>query len=282
MPRTKPFVDATTKALLAAVTKAASELDIKWMVTGAAGRVMLLEGIYGLPHGRATQDVDLGVRVASWAEYQALVERIREDKRFEPDLKQQQRLLYPDDGILDLVPFGGIESSDRVIHWPPNNYFRMSVMGFREAFVETIDVALDGLTVPVVGPVGLVLLKLVAWNERHYAQPKKDAADLAYVLRHYVTILTENALFDEHFAAMEASEFDLDVAASRVLGEKLASLAGKDARDYVLRLLVRELQQEADSRLVREITEHLGGANAERAYDLLKSLLAGFTEGKKY
>lgn len=145
MQKTKAFVDATTKVLLDAVTKAAGELHIKWMVTGAAGRVMLLEGIYDLPHGRATQDLDLGVMVASWGEYQALVGRIREDKRFVLDPKQQQRLLYSENGLLDLVPFGDVETSDRVIYWPPNDDFRMSVMGFREAYGDAIDVPIDRL-----------------------------------------------------------------------------------------------------------------------------------------
>lgn len=278
LPKTKPTVDAATKALLEAVAKAAGELQIDWMVTGAAARVMLLESIYGLPHGRATQDVDLGVMVANWEQYQALVFRIRQDERFRPDPKQQQRLLYDDEGMLDLVPFGGIESGDRMIHWPPDNDFVMNVIGFREAYAECVAVELDGLTVPVVSPVGLMLLKLVAWNERHHAQPKKDAADLAYVLRHYATILSEKALFDEYFAAMEAAEFDPDLAASRVLGQKLAGMVAKDTRDYVLSLLDSELRQETDSRLVREVAEHLGGAGAERAYDLLQSLKTGFIE----
>ncbi len=278
MPKVKPFVDATTRALLETVAKAAGELNLDWMVTGAAGRVMLLEGIYGLPHGRATQDVDLGVMVASWEQYQALVAHLLKDTRFQSDPKQRQRLLYGNYGMLDLVPFGGIESGDRVIHWPPDNDFAMSVIGFQEAFGETIDVVLDGLTVPVVSPVGLMLLKLVAWKERHYAQPRKDAADLAYILRHFSTILTEKDLFGEHFAVMEATEFDIDLATSQVLGQKIASLAVKDTRDYVLSLLDSELQQETDSRLVQEVAEYLGGAGTERAYELLRSLMTGFIE----
>lgn len=278
MPKTNSFVDPTTKALLEAVAKAAGDLDIKWMVTGTAGRVMLLEQIYGLPHGRATQDIDLGVMVASWEEYQALVKRIREDKQFRPDQKQKQRLLYRDDGMLDLVPFGDIETDDRVIHWPPDNDFSMSVIGFREAYADTVNVILDGLTVPVVGPVGLMLLKLVAWKERHHAQPKKDAADMAYILRNFATILTEEALFDEHFIEMEAAGYDLDLAANRVLGQRLGKLATKEAREYVLELLDSELRHETDSKLAREIAAHLGGANAERVYELLLSLMTGFNE----
>ena len=49
----KPYLDARSVALLEAVAKAAGDLGIEWMVTGAAARVVLLEGVYGLPHGRA-------------------------------------------------------------------------------------------------------------------------------------------------------------------------------------------------------------------------------------
>ena len=278
MPKPKPHVDERTLALLQAVAKAASELHIAWMVTGAAGRVMLLEGVYGLPHGRATQDVDLGVMVASWEQYRTLIERIRQDERFRPDPKQRQRLRFRDDGILDLVPFGEIESGDRTIRWPPENDFAMSVIGFREAYAEAVVVSLDGLSVPVVSPVGLALLKLVAWNERHHTQPNKDAADLAYVLRHFSAILTEQVLFDEYFSIVETSGFDVDVAASRVLGRKIAGLAAEDTRSYVLNLLDRELKQGTDSKLVREVGEHLAGAGEERAFQLLESLRTGFVE----
>lgn len=278
MPKPKPYVDERTLALLRAVAKAAAELRIDWMVTGATGRVMLLEGVYGLPHGRGTQDVDLGVMVASWEQYRALVERLRQDERFRPDPKQRQRLRFGDDGMLDLVPFGEIEPGDRTIRWPPDNDFAMSVIGFREAYAEAVTVSLDGLSVPVVSPVGLALLKLVAWNERHHAQPKKDAADLAYVLRHFSAILTEKILFEEYFSVVEASGFDMDVAASRVLGNKMAGLAAEDTRAYVLSLLDRELKQGADSKLVREVGEHLAGVGEERGLQLLESLRTGFVE----
>jgi predicted nucleotidyltransferase len=279
LTKAEPQVDARSLMLLEAVSKAAGELGIAWMVTGAAGRVLLLEGIYGLPQGRATRDIDLGIMVESWERYQGLVNRLQQDGRFQPDPKQQQRLLFADDGMLDLVPFGEIESGDRLIRWPPGNDFAMSVIGFREAYADTVDVPVNGLNVPVVSPVGLMMLKLVAWSERHLAEPKKDAADLAYVLRHFSAILSEQVMFDEYADAMEASGFDIDLAASRVLGRKIAALAQEDTRVFLSGLLEEQLRQETDSPLVREIGDQMRGLDIERVHDLLQSLKTGFVEG---
>jgi hypothetical protein len=98
-------------ALLCRPELVAAVLEVAWMVTGAAGRLLLLERVYGLPSGRATEDVDFGVMVESWAQYQALVQRICQDPRVRQDPKQRQRLRFSEVGYLDLVPFGGVEST---------------------------------------------------------------------------------------------------------------------------------------------------------------------------
>ncbi len=278
MKKRESLVDERTWLLLETVVKAAAALNIKWMVTGAAGRVMLLEGVYGLPHGRATQDIDLGVMVANWDQYGALVERLCQDTAFQRDPKQRQRLKFRNGGLLDLVPFGGIESSDRTIRWPPDNDFVMSVMGFREAYAAAIDVDANGIFVPVVSPVGLMLLKLLAWTQRRYTQPRKDAADMAYLLRHYSTILTTDVLFDQHLTVIEAATYDVDIAACRVLGQKMATMAAKDTQVFVLTILNHELNEETDSSLVCDIAEHMAGANNDRVYVLLESVRVGFRE----
>lgn len=251
------------------------------MVTGAAGRVLLLESVYGLPHGRATEDIDLGVMVANWDQYQALVEKICQDTDYQPDGKQRQRIRFRNEGLLDLVPFGDIESSNRTIRWPPDNDFAMSVMGFRDAYAEAVEVLTDGIVVPVVNPIGLMLLKLLAWTQRRRTQPKKDAADMAYLLRHFSTIITEKALFDQHSAAVEAADFDLGLAASRVLGQKMANMAAYDTQATVLDILGSGLKEKTDSVLVRDIAEHMAAAGEERVLHLLENLGAGFLEVAK-
>jgi len=115
LPDYRARIEERTFLLLTAVASAASELQIGWLITGAAGRVLLLEEVYNLPPGRATEDVDYGVMVDSWGHYEALVERLCKDARVYKDRKQAQRLYFSGYGIIDLVPFGGVESDGNVI-----------------------------------------------------------------------------------------------------------------------------------------------------------------------
>lgn len=93
--------------LLASVARTAMDLGIPWMVTGAGGRILLLEEVYGLPAGRATGDLDFGVMVESWDQYRSLEAAILGDPNFASDPQQRQRLRHADGGYLDLIPFGG-------------------------------------------------------------------------------------------------------------------------------------------------------------------------------
>lgn len=154
MPDYRVRVEDRTFVLLGTVASAASELRIRWLITGAVGRVLLLEMVYKLPRGRATEDVDFAVMVESWDHYQALVHRICADTRFHQDSKQTQRLQLSDNGVIELIPFGGVESDGNVVRWPPDGDFVMSVAGFREACDDAVPVLVnDTLMAHVVSPV---------------------------------------------------------------------------------------------------------------------------------
>jgi predicted nucleotidyltransferase len=272
-------VDEATYVLYAAVAEAAEYCDARWMITGAASRVLLLEKIYGLPRGRATEDVDFAVMVESWNHYEVISSRICRDPRFTRDAKQRQRFRYSEGAYLDLVPFGGVESAGHVIVWPPENDFSMSVLGFREAYADVVKVTLNSkLLVLVISPVGLMLLKLIAWRDRHITQPRRDAADIAYVLRYFSTIETEKALFDYHFDALEAADYDIDLAGARVLGRRTRMLASAETHQQLRALLDNELKVGTDSRLVHEIADSLPVDGEERAYQLMDQFRKGLIE----
>ncbi len=86
MPDYRVRVEDRTFVLLSTVASAASELQIRWLITGATGRVLLLEMVYKLPRGRATEDVDFadkGVKSALSSLYSSLLKKILRTNRKE-------------------------------------------------------------------------------------------------------------------------------------------------------------------------------------------------------
>lgn len=275
-------VSADAYRAYATIAHAAKELDIRWMVTGAAGRVLLLETVYGLPRGRATEDVDFAVMVESWDHYHALEALILKNSEFVQDNKQRQRFRGSENAYFDLIPFGGVEKADHTIAWPPDNNFTMNVLGFREACADAVIVRMNGKTdVPVVSPAGLMLLKLIAWKDRHISHPRRDAADIAYVLRHFGKIETEKRLFERYFDAIKAADYDLDIATARVLGRKTCAIVTNGTRRRLHQLLDVELVHGEDSDLVYEISNRLEPASPDRVLTLLQAYLAGLLDGAR-
>jgi predicted nucleotidyltransferase len=71
----KPLDPATIR-VLRAVDHAASALNCPFFVAGATARDLMLVNVYGLRPGRATRDIDFGIAVKSWDEFQGLKERM--------------------------------------------------------------------------------------------------------------------------------------------------------------------------------------------------------------
>ncbi|MBI5440938.1 MAG: nucleotidyl transferase AbiEii/AbiGii toxin family protein, partial [Deltaproteobacteria bacterium] len=268
------MVDEQTLTLISAVARAAEELGVPWLLTGAMARALLLENVYGLTPGRATMDVDVVVTVETWGKFGLLTDRICQDPRFSRDPKQAQRLRCSAGGYLDRIPFGGIEAEGHLIRWPPDGSIEMNVSGFREACTHAqIVIVNDSIPVPVISPEGLTLVKFIAWRDRHREKPRKDASDLAYLLRHYATVFSTARLFDEHPDALEAADYDPELAAARVLGRELARISNSDTAALVSELLSTELKAGEESDLVREVAEGLSPRDRELAFRLLTALL---------
>ena len=145
--------------------------------------------VHNIEAPRRTEDVDLGLRLASWDEFNDLIQALVETGRF-TQTKACQRLLFDSAIRLDVVPFGDIAESDQ-IQWPPDFDVELDVAGFDEAFASAVVVRLrqdPELDVPFASPVGLAAMKIIAWGDRSPVLRSKDAEDLAFIAPHYLDI----------------------------------------------------------------------------------------------
>lgn len=265
---------------IGAVQRAAGGLDIALLIVGAFARDLHLRYGYDLAPLRQTEDIDIALAVPTWEAFSALRERLVKDFGFAevPGIHHQLRYRQQDFKLpIDIVPFGGLERADRTIAWPPSGDEVMDVFGFREAQAAAIMMTLPGnVAINVVSLAALVILKLTAWQARHYEAPRKDAYDLQFIIKHYLDAGNHDRLGAEFSAWTEAENFDYEIAGARMLGNDAGALLEAAGRDRIAALLLSQTSEDTNGVLALEMNRN----DPERAMEILRALRVGILESK--
>ena len=273
-------IDALTVEIFDAIAKITTANDIRFFLVGATARDLILHYGYGVPVERATEDIDLGVQVSDWTEFGRLKEELLKIRGFE-STKETQRLLYQNHTPVDIVPFGDIQEQGNEISWPPDQNTRMRVLGFEDAYRNAQLVRLrsePALDVLVATPAGLATLKLIAWSDNP-TERRKDALDLAFLLRVYMEIGTnDKRLFSEHDDLLNADEFDYELAGARLLGRDMATLAAQETKQTLIDILARETGKSDRFRLVQDMRTGTDSESFDKNLLLLEALEQGLVE----
>jgi len=274
-------VDPKIVDAVSAVSKAAEHLGIPFLIVGAASRDFLLQCAYGIRTGRATEDVDFGVRVISWEEYERLANLLETTSGFVRDKKKQHRFRAPNALLIDLVPFGPIAEPGRQVIWPPDYDRGMSVEGYDAAMNAGVDVLLRSnprLVVKTASLSGLALLKLVSWDG---SDPKRarDAHDFFVIMDSYMeTAEIDRLSTDAQDLAREPIP-PLQEIGARLLGRDIASMADASAAKRVAKVLNREKDENGPLRLVADMKRAAGPTtDADEILALVRAVARGFSE----
>jgi len=228
-PRPDKPLDPISIRVIRAVKSVADELGIASFMVGATARIILLEHVFGLPPSRATRDIDFAFAVESWEQFQALKQRLvstasfTQLERVAPQLERvAQRLKFKSEGmnhsfVVDLIPFGGLETEANTIAWPPDMSVIMNVAGYRDAHVAAVLVEIEpGLIISLASLPSIAILKIFAWMDRGTEDPK-DAIDLVTLLRQYHEAGNQDRVYSEASSALEAVGYDIELAGAWLL-----------------------------------------------------------------
>ena len=266
--------------LFETIAKVTESLSMPFFVVGATARDIILHEGYNIRMGRATEDIDLGVRVLNWPSYEQLKAGLVTTGKFGIDKKQAQRLLYEEWFPIDVIPFGAIAGTDDCLSWPPEHDNIMSTLGFEQAYNNSITVRMRAnpvLDIKFASLPGLALLKIISWNDNKL-RSRKDAHDLLLLMRTYLYAGNEERLCNEEIDLI-GEDFDYMRAGSRLLGRDIATILNPVIEETIVKILDKETEEQNQYRLVEEMMD-LGAESSdfEEALQLLEDLKAGILD----
>jgi predicted nucleotidyltransferase len=255
--------------IAAALNDVADGVTRRWLIVGAMARDLVLHHVHRVPVSRATVDLDIGVAVESWTAFEVLRERLV-GKGALPIRDTAHRFLLSGWNI-DVVPFGGIEH-EGVIAWPAANGIEMTVLGFQEASLNALEVILpDDVRVFVATPPALLVLKVIAWDERHHSLPRHDAYDIRTLILSYSDGWNTERLYGEAEDLLLMFAYDNEKAGAALLGRDAAAIAAPAAAARVTAILQHETT--ADTLLLAQDM----GRRVDQNLEVLRALRSGFS-----
>lgn len=265
---------------LATVVQALQEVaqahGIDYFLMGAAARDLMLQHAHNIAPSRLTEDVDFAVNVPDWPSFESLRTALLGSGQFSgipgPAI---HKLRHKASGIpLDIVPFGGIENTDRTINWPPDHHSVFDCFGAREAFEASIPVQLpNNVTLRVASIPALALLKIPAWEDRKHSHPGRDAGDLLLYARHYMDCDNVDRAAQEHSDLFTTDDYDHEATGARLLGRDIAHLLDKQSIEPVLSILLPQADTDGPLLLAQQ-----SGLDLEHARRLIEALCDGMTD----
>jgi len=254
----KPIVDA-----LYLLKRIADSLGIPFFIIGAFSRDLILKHGYGIEPRRKTGDIDLGVEVANWKQFDKLKESLISTGQFSPTSDKQR--LRCGTILIDILPFGPITDRDKKISWPPEHEIIMSLVGFEEAYQYSITFRLSSdpeLDIKLASLPGLAIMKLISWNEK-YPNRKRDAEDLLFTMNKYEEAGNTERLYEEELSLLQEENFDTKLAGTRLLGRDMARISNLRTVQIVKGILDAETEKLSQYKLATDMIREAGMAETE-------------------
>ncbi|MHB1403765.1 MAG: nucleotidyl transferase AbiEii/AbiGii toxin family protein [Thiobacillus sp.] len=281
-PRPDRQVDQIACSVIRAVKNAATDLGLDIFLVGATARIILLENVCGLHTGRATHDLDFAFAVENWNQFQAIKDRLTSISGFEEVRGEAQRLICKPASlerrfVVDLIPFGGLESSRNTIAWPPDMSIMMNVAGYRDAHASAVLVEVEpGIVISIASIPGIAILKLFAWVDRGREDPK-DAIDLVTLFRQYSEAGNQDRVYEDAITALEAVEYDIELAGAWLLGSDAFAMSSPETRGQLGALFA---EPSLMGRLVADMSRALRARDdaLDYSWTLLEQFIKGFSE----
>lgn len=261
------------KRPLEEIATACKNHGINFFIVGAIARNIWLATNDERPSG--TKDIDFGVFVSDVAIYNELKESLIKDFNYTPSQENDFCLLSPEGKQIDLLPFGEIEE-DSELRVEGVGLTSIKLDGFKEVFERgTIDVKIDKEVYRSCSIPGIIILKMIAYDERPDRRVK-DVEDIDNICQNYPILEDEN-IWTNH-SDLYRDELDhLDVGMI-ALGREMSKLISDNEklRGRIIEILNKAISLESGFISIMIRDPAIETINQKR--HILRNILRGLTE----
>ncbi len=245
---------------------------IKYYLVGANARDVQLYKA-GIKPTRGTADFDFAVMVPDFQVYNTIFEELC--KRGFRKTKEDYRLIYDKTNtVLDLMPYGKIEQ-DYTVNFDERD-ISLSVLGFKEVgeHAENIEIPEAGFSLPTSPVVGIIILKLVSWNDKK--DRTKDLDDISLLLNSGWDFYEEEA-YEKHLDLFEVENFEMTIAAARIIGRKMKPILASN--DTLFKTIMGVLETAIKEKTKASSTETILAVNMNKSLHEIQKILKEIKQG---
>ncbi len=240
-------------SIFQAIIEVCNKYNVPFFVVGAFARDIVMQHIHNVKPIRETQDIDFAIMIENWNEYHLIKSTLIEEYGFEQG-GQIHQLIFSKGLYIDLIPFGKIEENNK-ISWPPHFNFMMNMIGYKEVYNSALPIVLDKkYPLQVASLEGIVLLKLIAWNDKKTHSKSKHIHDFMFIIDSFYLIYI-NKIIEVYGDLLDQPNFDDTLIAAEALGRNI-SLLSKDSfelKSTLLSILETALKNKDNSLLIRNM-----------------------------
>ncbi len=179
----------------------------------------------GIKPSRGTKDIDFAIMISTIEQFDEVVAGL--EKQGFTKAKAPWTLYHDGYNVaIDLLPFGQIEENDTINF--NERYTDLHVLGFKEALENTLEINIEEKIAQIPPLHAMVVLKLVAWNDRPEDRDN-DLKDILLIINQYY-IYQLDEILTNHYDTFPEDDFDIRMIAARVLGRKAAEILMKSER----------------------------------------------------
>lgn len=264
--------------ILEALERGFEKFGIDYYLVGAVAREVWMRGLKDITPRRATSDIDFGVLIKDSDHFDELKNYLIKAEGFIGHRENAFVLTAPEGREIDILPFGEIEKEGKV-SVKGTGMTTLYVDGMKEVFAEGAPEVTfeEKITFKVCTLPGIVLLKLVAWDDRPEMR-RDDLIDIADIIFHFFNIYDE-MIWTEH-NDLFGDDKSLENISARVLGREMGKILrrNEDLKKRILGLITPKGNGKAEQ--MAGIIAGTLGKSADEITALLNEIVIGITEVK--